>query len=156
MTKKYYKILGISETAPFEEIKKAYRELALKWHPDKQVGKSSKEKVEANEKMQELNKAYEILSDDNKRKNYDLGVDSPSDAGYQYDYEAELRREQEELREKLRRNEIDIIELEREKIRLELKALDRSSTLNEIGADLCFSFPRVYAEDLVENGYSHL
>jgi len=66
----YYKILGISRTASQEEIKKKYRELAKKLHPDK-----SKEKTE--EIMTEINRAYEILSDKERKEKYDkyLSVD---------------------------------------------------------------------------------
>jgi DnaJ-class molecular chaperone len=60
-----YQILGISKDASQEEIKKAYRKLALKWHPDK--NKSS----EAEEKFKEINQAYEILSDPQKKQTYD-------------------------------------------------------------------------------------
>src|SRR5271163_1226000 len=97
--------------------------------------------------MQEINKAYEILSDAEKRRKYDLGLtDFPTDDfNFQYDPKEEVRRQEEELR----RKEINIIELE-------LEALDRSSTLNEIGAAMNFTLPRVYAEDLKAEGYSHL
>jgi DnaJ-class molecular chaperone len=61
----YYKILGVSKTATAEEIKKAYRKLALQYHPDRNKGK------EAEGKFKEVTKAYEILSDVSKRQTYD-------------------------------------------------------------------------------------
>jgi len=96
--------------------------------------------------MQELNKVYEILSDEDKRKKYDLGInDFPTDNfGYQYDPKEEVRRQEAELRKR----EVHIADLELEILKLEMKALDRSSTLNEIGAAFCFTFPRVRAEDI--------
>ncbi|CAG8788377.1 19179_t:CDS:2, partial [Racocetra persica] len=60
--------LRVSETATQEEIKIAYRKLALKWHPDKFATKSLEEKEEANKKMQEINKAYEVLGSEELRK----------------------------------------------------------------------------------------
>lgn len=63
--KDYYEILGISKNASAEEIKKAYRKLALKYHPDKGGGK------EAEEKFKEINEAYSNLSDPQKRQAYD-------------------------------------------------------------------------------------
>lgn len=64
--KDYYKILGVSKTATKDEIKKAYRKLAVKYHPDKTKGNK-----EAEEKFKEINEANEVLSDDEKRKKYD-------------------------------------------------------------------------------------
>jgi DnaJ family protein C protein 3 len=61
--KDYYKILGIKRNAKPKEIKKAYRELALQWHPDKHSGEEDKEK--ATKKFAEISEAYEILTDDN-------------------------------------------------------------------------------------------
>ena len=64
--KDYYKILGITKTASAEEIKKAYRKLAIKYHPDKNPNDKA-----AEEKFKEANEANEILKDENKRKEYD-------------------------------------------------------------------------------------
>jgi len=61
----YYEILGISKDATQDEIKKAYRKLAMKYHPDR--NKESK----AEEKFKEVAEAYEVLSDENKKQQYD-------------------------------------------------------------------------------------
>jgi DnaJ family protein C protein 3 len=71
--KDYYKILGVGRRASSKEIKKAYREQALVWHPDKHLGEEEKEKAEI--KFQLVAEAYEILSDDEKRPAYDRGED---------------------------------------------------------------------------------
>jgi len=63
MSKDYYEILGISKSASDDEIKKAYRKLAHKYHPDKKDGDE--------EKFKEINAAYQILSDKQKRQQYD-------------------------------------------------------------------------------------
>jgi curved DNA-binding protein len=64
--KDYYKILGVDRNATEEEIKKAYRRLAMKYHPDRNPGDKS-----AEEKFKEINEAYEVLGDPEKRKRYD-------------------------------------------------------------------------------------
>lgn len=61
--KKYYEDLGVEPTASAEEIKKAYRKLSLKYHPDKPNGDQ--------EKFKKINEAYQVLSDGNKRRQYD-------------------------------------------------------------------------------------
>lgn len=62
----YYEVLEITKTAPGEEIKKAYRKLAMKYHPDRNAGNK-----EAEEKFKALSEAYEVLSDTDKRQKYD-------------------------------------------------------------------------------------
>jgi curved DNA-binding protein len=64
--KDYYKILGVDKNATQEEIKKAYRKLAMKYHPDRNPGDKS-----AEEKFKEITEANEVLSDPEKRKKYD-------------------------------------------------------------------------------------
>lgn len=71
MAKDLYEILGVDKSADDEAIKKAYRKLALKYHPDRYAGASEQEKKQAEEKFKEINHAYEVLSDKTKRQNYD-------------------------------------------------------------------------------------
>ncbi len=75
MKRDFYEILGVNRSASPQEIKKAYRRLALKWHPDR--NKSS----EAEEKFKEINEAYEALSDPKKRQAYDQFGHAAFDAG---------------------------------------------------------------------------
>ena len=76
----YYEVLGIKKDASAEEIKKAYRKAAMKYHPDRNPGDS-----EAEAKFKECGEAYEVLSDDSKRQRYDqfgfAGVDPSYGAG---------------------------------------------------------------------------
>jgi DnaJ-class molecular chaperone len=65
MGKDYYKILGVSRSATDDELKKAYRKLALKYHPDKNKAKG------AEDKFKEIGEAYDVLSDPRKRQIYD-------------------------------------------------------------------------------------
>ncbi|XWS43601.1 hypothetical protein CRYUN_Cryun16bG0118400 [Craigia yunnanensis] len=69
--KDWYKILGVSKTASVAEIKRAYKKLALQWHPDKNV--DNREKAEA--QFREIAAAYEVLGDEEKRSRYDRGED---------------------------------------------------------------------------------
>lgn len=77
MSKDYYKILGVSRNASKEEIKKAYRRLAHKYHPDKGGDE---------QKFKEINEAYSVLSDDKKRAQYDQFGTTFDKFGFSEDY----------------------------------------------------------------------
>src|SRR5438046_6609091 len=75
----YYETLGVPKTATEDEIRTAFRKLARKHHPD-----VAKDKKAAEEKFKEINEAYEVLSDSEKRKKYDqLGADWNRTGGVQ-------------------------------------------------------------------------
>lgn len=81
----FYEILGVSKSASKEEIKKAYRQKAIQFHPDKNPGDK-----ESEEKFKEAAEAYEVLSDDNKRARYDqfghAGMSNGGGGGYSHDW----------------------------------------------------------------------
>ncbi len=79
--KDYYKILGVKASSGEEDIKKAYRALAKKWHPDKNPGNKA-----AEEKFKDIAEAYEVLSDSEKRKKFDDFVQSSRKAKNSYSY----------------------------------------------------------------------
>ena len=66
-TKEYYEILGLKTDASFEEIRKAYRKLALHYHPDRNRGDAT-----AEERFKAISEAYAVLTDPDKRRMYDL------------------------------------------------------------------------------------
>ena len=67
----YYEMLGVSKNASSSEIKKAYRTLAIKYHPDRNLGNKA-----AEEKFKDINEAYEVLSDQTRRVQYDKSINS--------------------------------------------------------------------------------
>jgi DnaJ-class molecular chaperone len=93
----YYEILGISQNATQDEIKKSFRNLALRYHPDK-----NRNSEESRQKFMKIIEAYEVLSDERTRKNYDYSSINkkgskerwtpPADFGSVYSYEEIKRR----------------------------------------------------------------
>ena len=69
----YYEILGVSKNASADEIKKAYRTLAFKYHPDRNQGNAA-----AEEKFKQISAAYDVLGDESKRRQYDMGYSTDS------------------------------------------------------------------------------
>ncbi|XP_036995548.2 dnaJ homolog subfamily B member 8 [Artibeus jamaicensis] len=99
----YYEVLGVQSSASSEDIKKAYRKLALRWHPDK----NPDNKEEAEKKFKQVSEAYEVLSDSRKRSVYDRAgcnswvagggastpYNSPFDTGYTFRNPEDIFRE---------------------------------------------------------------
>lgn len=80
--KDYYKILGVPRDASDKEIKRAYRKMAIEFHPDKWQG----DKAEGEKKMAEINQAYEVLSNSELRQRFDNGDDPNDPTGGQGHY----------------------------------------------------------------------
>ncbi len=78
----YYEVLGVKKGAPIEEIKRAYREAAMKYHPDRVP---AEQKKEAEEKFKEISEAYAVLSDTQKRATYDQYGHAGVDQKYAYE-----------------------------------------------------------------------
>ena len=83
----YYEVLGVAKNATEQEIKAAYKKMAIKYHPDRQGDKSEAEKKEAEAKFKEAAEAYDVLHDPQKRQRYDQfgfdGVGGAAGGGYQ-------------------------------------------------------------------------
>ena len=91
----YYEVLGIPNTANSNDIKKAYRKLALKWHPDKNQNSS-----ESTEMFRKISEAYEVLSDPTKRDHYDrFGTGRQSSRNRHHHFTFEFREPAEIFRE---------------------------------------------------------
>ena len=72
MIRDYYNILGLRPDSSAEEIKKVYRKLAMQYHPDRNRGNP-----ESEERLKEINEAYQVLGDEEKRRRYDLRYRQP-------------------------------------------------------------------------------
>src|SRR6201996_3107851 len=79
----YYEVLGVARTASGEEIKRSYRRLAMKYHPDRNTGDG---KQEAEVRFKECSEAYEVLSDENKRQRYDQYGHAGVSASHDYSH----------------------------------------------------------------------
>jgi DnaJ-class molecular chaperone len=77
----HYEVLGVSNTASQADIRKSFRYLALKYHPDK-----NKNSEESKRKFMQIVEAYETLSDEQARKNYDVATTNSNNSNYQRDY----------------------------------------------------------------------
>ena len=124
--KDYYYILGLASNATKDEIKKAFRLYATKFHPDKQDG----DKFFA-QKFIEIKEAYDILIDDKKRKAYDSSNKNSSFQKPNNDKEAQLRKKENDLRqreEQLKRDR----EKEQELLRKKEANLKKRKRLNEL------------------------
>jgi molecular chaperone DnaJ len=77
MAKNYYEVLGVDKNATADELKKKYRKLSLQYHPDKNPGNK-----EAEDKFKEIAEAYSVLSDEEKRKKYDLEQTMGANGGF--------------------------------------------------------------------------
>lgn len=83
--KDYYEVLGVEKNANLSEIKKQFKKLAKEYHPDKQI--NDEDKIKSEEKFKEINEAYNVLSDENKRKQYDrFGHNNPANQGFKTNY----------------------------------------------------------------------
>lgn len=71
MSNNYYDVLGVDKDASDKDITKAFRKLSMKYHPDRQADKNEEEKAEAEAKFKEINEAYSVLNDPQKKENYD-------------------------------------------------------------------------------------
>jgi curved DNA-binding protein CbpA len=85
MSHELYEILGVSKSASQEEVKKAYRDAVMKWHPDRNAGNP-----EAEERFKAISFAYETLGDPTQRQLYDLSVDLPNGTSVNPDEVARL------------------------------------------------------------------
>ncbi|XP_021288276.1 chaperone protein dnaJ 72 [Herrania umbratica] len=86
-----YKVLGVNRSATKEEIKEAFRKLAVKYHPDKHSQSPKPVRDSATLRFKQVSEAYEVLSDDRKRAHYNLTASSSSSYSYNHRYRTASR-----------------------------------------------------------------
>lgn len=84
--KDYYRILEVQKTSSVAEIKKSYRKLAMKYHPDKNQGTNDEQEI-AEKKFKEISEAYNVLTDENKRRKYDMGNYDPNGSSNDFNHD---------------------------------------------------------------------
>ncbi|KAI9079806.1 hypothetical protein K1719_038216 [Acacia pycnantha] len=104
----YYTILGVSSDSTSAEIRRAYRKLALQWHPDR-CTRTPSLLTEAKQKFQQIQEAYSVLSDHKKRTVYDAGLYDPEDEDEGF---SEFMEEMVSLMAQVRREEKDYYSME--------------------------------------------
>lgn len=128
MTRNYYEILEIDKNATQEEIKKAYRKLSLKYHPDKNRGNK-----EAEEKFKEINKAYQILSDPQTKSIYDIYGEDFNDLG---GGSSGSSFNDDEIKREYAKAEAEKQELKKEMLTVEMQGLSILLIVNEFSSYL--------------------
>ncbi|XP_009385646.2 uncharacterized protein LOC103972950 isoform X2 [Musa acuminata AAA Group] len=138
----FYAVLGLKKEGSMAELKNAYKKLAMKWHPDKCPASGNKIRMDkAKEKFQEIQKAYSVLSDSNKRFLYDVGVydkDDEEDEEGMGDFIGEIAQMMSQSKPSGSGHE-SLEELHRQVVEMfldELDAGDRFSSANQ-GASSC-------------------
>ena len=121
-----YEILEVSEKASKEVIEKAYHVLAKKYHPDLQ---QEVQKQEAEKKMKQINEAYEILSDEEKRKEYDIRLEQERQTQKQQELQ-KLQRQKEESKSQVEKPIVEN-ELHKEDIRQQTETMKQQNTSNQ-------------------------
>ena len=123
MDKNYYYILGINLDATQDQVKKAFRKLSHKFHPDKNGGD-----IFFEERFKEIREAYEILSDVEKRRSYDLNFNakqSSANNNFYRNFEEEIRSEQDKLKKERER-----LKKEKEEFAKEKQKFRKDSKIN--------------------------
>ena len=150
-----YELLEVSEKASKEIIEKAYKVLAKRYHPDLQ---EEKDKKQAEEKMKQINEAYTILIDDEKRKTYDIELNAKRQEEIQRKMQEntkvnnEITREEQEVFNDLQNANMKRQKEEQDKINRKLEE-EQKSNMEKLQADLQRTYSNAYNNYLRSLGY---
>ena len=150
-----YEVLEVSEKASKEIIEKAYKVLAKRYHPDLQ---EEKDKKQAEEKMKQINEAYTILIDDEKRKTYDIELNAKRQEEIQRKMQEntkvnnEITREEQEAFNDLQNANMKRQKEEQDKINRKLEE-EQKSNMEKLQADLQRTYSNAYNNYLRSLGY---